>query len=528
MEGVTKMKKNLFILILIALMSGCSLKLENSNSSENSNDLLSNTTQSTTQNTSTSSSSNNESKEKWELVFADEFDYEGEPDQTYWGYETGGGGYGNNEKQNYTDRRENSNVADGNLTITALQEKYGSNNYTSAKIVTTGKINWKYGRIDVRAKVPTGKGTWPAIWMMPEVCDGGWPRCGEIDIMEHVGYDPNKIHGTIHTYEYNHKNGTQKGNSVVISKATSDFVVYSFVWRAEEISWYADDVLFNHYTYTDLYKANTEPSDLWPFNKDYRLMLNLAIGGDWGGAQGIDNNASLWPHEFVVDYVRVYKENYTNNDDAVLSTVENLKAPSVGIKRASVKWDIPAVENGFKKYNIYLNNKFYKSSELSSLFLTDLAPGQKYDIDVEVVDQLDKVSPKARLTINTKDYPTVGSIIEAEDYIENNGTQIQVCEDVNGGYNLAYIAANNYTTYEVYLPETKTYKMTFRVATQNSNRSFEVYQNNTLKGTVKFGSTGGWQKYTDIIIDVSLTQGNSTIKLLYKSSDMNINYFKIE
>lgn len=240
----------------------------------------------------------------WELVWDDEFDYTGLPDSTKWSYDTDGNasGWGNNEAQFYTSgRKENAWVADGMLTITALKEAMGGKQYTSARLRTKGKGDWLYGRFEIRAKLPTGKGTWPAIWMLPtDWAYGGWPSSGEIDIMENVGYDPDTIVGSAHTELYNHVMGTQKNARVAYPDCYTAFHVYALEWEANEYRLYVDD---NHYF---TFKNEKSGYKAWPFDKPFHLLLNLAIGGNWGGARGVDD--SLLPHKFLVDYVRVYQK----------------------------------------------------------------------------------------------------------------------------------------------------------------------------------------------------------------------------
>ena len=244
----------------------------------------------------------------YELVWSDEFDYEGQPDETKWGYDVGGHGWGNNELQYYTDSG-NASVSNGKLIIEAFKEDYPSienrtNTWTSARLVTRNKGDWKWGRIEVRAMVPTGRGTWPAIWMLPTNWQyGQWPNSGEIDIMEHVGYDVNRIHGSIHTEAYNHIIRTQKGGSKTVPTATTEFHVYAIEWLPDQIRFLIDDVVY--YTYNPFNFVAEPRNRHWPFDREFHLLLNIAIGGDWGGAQGID--PTLEYAKMEIDYVRVYQ-----------------------------------------------------------------------------------------------------------------------------------------------------------------------------------------------------------------------------
>lgn len=235
------------------------------------------------------------------LVWNDEFDGQ-YINPNKWSWEVNGDGGGNNELQYYTAQPTNSFVENGKLVIKAIKENYNGKEYTSARLRTLNKGDWLYGRIEVSAKIPTGRGTWPAIWMLSSDWSyGGWPESGEIDIMEHVGYDPNVIHGSIHTKAYNHIIGTQKSAALTIPNATSTYHTYAIEWFADHIDFYIDQ--YKYFTF------NNENSgwQKWPFDKRFHLILNVAVGGNWGGVQGIDVNA--FPAQMEIDFVRVYKKN---------------------------------------------------------------------------------------------------------------------------------------------------------------------------------------------------------------------------
>ena len=244
-------------------------------------------------------------KEDWELVFVDEFNKKGLPDSALWNYDVGGEGYGNNEAQFYTKSRlENARVENGNLVIEARKESWKKNLYTSAKLFTKGKHAWTYGRIEVRAKLPKGKGTWPAIWMMSENMKT-WPDDGEIDIMEHVGFNEGFIHASIHTKKYNHLIHTQKTDTIFVKDATEKFHVYLLDWSPEKIEVYVDDEkIFTTSNSEKTYEA-------WPFDQPFYLILNVAIGGNWGGKEGVDEG--VFPQKMLVDYVRIYQQRKQKN-----------------------------------------------------------------------------------------------------------------------------------------------------------------------------------------------------------------------
>lgn len=237
----------------------------------------------------------------YQLVWSDEFNTDGMPDTTKWSYDVGGNGWGNNELEYYTNARtENARISGGNLVIEARKESFGGRNYTSARLVTRNKAKWTYGKFEIRAKLPKGKGTWPAIWTLANTNPLNWPDDGELDIMEEVGYDANMIYGTAHNKLYNGANGKQKGGNVLIKDAQDSFHVYSMEWTDTQVTWYVDGNFY--FTYNNPNAGN----DSWPYNKDFYLLLNLAIGGNWGGAQGVDD--SIFPQSLLVDYVRVYQK----------------------------------------------------------------------------------------------------------------------------------------------------------------------------------------------------------------------------
>lgn len=238
---------------------------------------------------------------KFELQWSDEFNGIGLPDSTKWSYDEGGHGWGNNELQYYTKADTlNVKVAKGLLQITVRKQNKSSNAYTSARLVTNGKSNFKYGKIEIRAKLPKGRGLWPAIWMLgTNLKKAGWPTCGEIDIMEHVGFNPDSIFGTVHTKSYNHMLGTQKGKSIFTENVYDQFHIYSVEWSPQKIDFMVDGIVFN--TIPNEHKTIAE----WPFDEPFYLLLNVAVGGAWGGQKGIDE--TVFPATMEIDYVRVFK-----------------------------------------------------------------------------------------------------------------------------------------------------------------------------------------------------------------------------
>lgn len=233
-----------------------------------------------------------------ELIWQDEFDSPGAPDSNYWNYDIGRGsnGWGNNEAQYYTDRAENVIVEDGLLKIKALRESYMGAEYTSSRLRTQDKFEFTYGRVDVRAKLAGGGGTWPAIWMLGANFDiVGWPRCGEIDIMEYVGNAPGKVQSALHTPSSS--GATVNYKQTEIQNETEEFHIYSVIWSEQQITFLVDDVKF--YTY----RPSEQNEATWPFDRDQFLILNVAMGGTLGGT--ID--PGFVSSQMEIDYVRVYQ-----------------------------------------------------------------------------------------------------------------------------------------------------------------------------------------------------------------------------
>lgn len=241
-----------------------------------------------------------------ELIWSDEFTTPGLPDSTKWTYDVGGTGWGNKEEQFYTKaRRENARVENGHLIIEARKEALNDKNaYTSARLVSRAKGGGSlaYGRVEVRAQLPAARGTWPAIWMLPDEWkygDKSWPANGEIDIMEYVGYRPAIVQASTHSQKYYFRLNNQKTDSISVPTATTAFHDYAMEWTPETITVFVDNKPY--------FTSRNEHAgwESWPWDHPFHLLLNVAVGGDWGGLKGIDPTA--FPQRMLVDYVRFYK-----------------------------------------------------------------------------------------------------------------------------------------------------------------------------------------------------------------------------
>lgn len=280
-----------FLLILVSL--GCKQADQQSSKAATSD-------QPTAESTTTNSTDG-----EWTLVWQDEFDGES-LDLEKWKFETGQHGWGNDEWQNYTEG-DNLQVSDGTLKITAKKVGDGQNvgDYTSTRL--NSKRSFNYGRIEIRAKLPAhqGPGLWPAIWMLGDnLRTAGWPNCGELDILEYVSYEPDTIHCAIHSKANNHGDGTQiTSGAVQLESAEEEFHVYGLQWTETQIRFFTDDPSNVKLTFD---RPREFTNDNWPFDKPQYLLLNIAVGGSWGGSQGVDD--SIFPATMQVDYVRVYQK----------------------------------------------------------------------------------------------------------------------------------------------------------------------------------------------------------------------------
>ncbi len=235
----------------------------------------------------------------YNLVWSDEFD-DTALNADFWTFETGGGGWGNNELQHY--REDNTSFVNGNLVITAKKQNFGSSDYTSSRLVTKGKKQFKFGRIDIRAALPEGQGIWPALWMLGSNIDAvSWPACGEIDIMELTGNLPTRVLGTVH-FGASSSQHQQSGNSKYLTGNANfqdEFHVFSINWVADKIEFLVDDEIFHTVTPATLNGA------AYPFNKPFFFIFNVAVGGNLPGPP---DNSTPFPQHLIVDYVRVFQQ----------------------------------------------------------------------------------------------------------------------------------------------------------------------------------------------------------------------------
>lgn len=492
--------------------------------------------------------------QSWELIWNDEFDYTGTPDPSKWGYDLGAGGWGNQEAQHYTNRPENARVEDGHLVIEARREDYEGSPYTSARLVSRGKGDFTYGRVEVRASLPAGRGTWPAIWMLPTEWiygDGGWPDNGEIDILEHVGYEPNEIHANVHTHDFNHQLGNNRGATRYVDDVEGTFHVYALEWTPRELRFFYND---DHYfTYENTGAGWTA----WPFDHPFHLILNIAVGGTWGGAQGID--PTVFPQQMRIDYVRVY-------EDATPPPSVALASPAPGASvtpgsplniSATVGTDGRAVE----RVAFYQGDGLLGEVAAAPYALTVPAAAEGcYRLTAHVTDaegytaQADTVDVTVGATCGRAPYliapAAVPGRVEAEHYdlggpgeayfdldAENQGGALRASEgvdlvtiaDAGPGVAIGSVTRREWVEYTVDVAATGTYLVEARLAAPTNGGDIQVLVDGETVGTITYVATGGSETWRVARLrDVPLTAGRRTVRLRFQDGGLSLNWIRFE
>lgn len=496
--------------------------------------------------------------QQWELVWADEFDAD-TIDATRWEHEVNGFGGGNNELQYYTDRNVNSFIDDGHLVIQARKESFtgqdGTRNYTSARLRTKYRGDWTYGRFEVRAKLPVGKGLWPAIWMLPTDSEyGGWAASGEIDIMEMLGHEPNRIYGTIHyggQYPRNKHTGTSW--TLATGDFSTEFHVFAVEWEPGVMRWYVDDIeyqeLTNWYSEGGVFPA--------PFNRRFHLLLNVAVGGDWPGSP---DASTSFPQRMQIDYVRVYEDRLSTPKIELLDPVNHGSfAPGESILlRAVAKVyndNVAAVaflqgegvltELTAPPFEYVLNNAREGCYEISARVEDDRGRSATAKAAaITVGDRCTKapylVAPLAVPgTIEAEYYDLGGPGVGYEDYdTANNGGAFRVSESVDiekttdfgGGFNVGWIEPGEWLSYSIDVAQAGDYSIKFRVASETTGGRLSLEVNGEKKGgDLSFGATGGWQTWTTVGTGrIPLDEGVQQMKIIMEGRTFNLNWVQLE
>ncbi|MCX6182497.1 MAG: family 16 glycosylhydrolase [Bacteroidetes bacterium] len=400
------------------------------------------------------------------LVWSDEFDSTA-LNLSKWAYQTGDGcpslcGWGNSEMESYTNSSNNTYIVNGVLNIKAIKQTIGSSSFSSAKLITKGLYSRMYGRFEARMRMPAGAGLWPAFWMLNNTSN--WPTSGEIDIMEYRGDQTNITQGTLH-YGSKYPNNQHDGGSYNYSKGLDqDFHIYAVEWTADDIKWYFDGVLFKTETKSpNSLNPASNSSTVWPWNNNFYILLNLAVGGWFTGVTDA-NNVVLTKANFEIDYVRVYD-------------LDNSSIAQVAYNGTS--YPIPG--------KIECENYDIKCG------------GAYYDVDG---------------SNNGGQYRT-------------DGVDIENCTDAGGGYNVGYSDVNEWMEYTVSIAKAANYDVDLRLASGgNSSSSVSLNVDGTnVTGNVAVSNTGGWQTWKNYTVkNIPLTAGAHVVRWVFGGANVNANY----
>lgn len=509
--------------------------------------------------------------QNWQLMWADEFNGSISND---WVFETGAGGWGNNELQYY--RRENASVQNGNLVITAKRENYGGAAYTSVRMKTQGKKSWKYGKIEARIAMPSFQGVWPAFWMLGDnISSVGWPACGEIDVMEHVNTG-GEVRGTIHWANNANVHAEYGGGT---STNITAYHTYTVEWDATYIRWFVDG---NKYHEVNIQNGVNGTSEL---HNNFFILLNLAIGGNWPGF-AIDNNA--FPANMMVDYVRVYQNTGTPPPPPNLTGVTTLAGTYflqnrhsglymdvAGVSSADganiQQWSYSGNTNqqfelthlGGGTYRILAKNsgKSLDVADISSAnganvlqwpywggtnqqFIALDAGGGFYKLMAKHSGKLVEVAGFSTInggnvqqwedggqaTAQWKLVPVTPSFskrIEGEAFNAMAGIQVEACTE--GGSNVGYIDNGDWMSYSaINIPSSGNYRLDYRVASLNGGKlSQDINAGATILGVVTVPATGGWQNWTTVSQTVYLNAGTYNFGIFASTGGWNLNWWNI-
>lgn len=490
----------------------------------------------------------------WQLVWSDEFDTPGAPDPTKWNYDIGGSGWGNQELQYYTDRTDNARVEGGLLVIEARKEDLNGNAYTSARLVTRGTAAWTYGRIEARMKLPFGQGIWPAFWMLPTNSPyGGWPTSGEIDIMEFLGHDTDRVYGTLH-YGGGSLGHVFTGTNYTLSTGTfvDDFHTFSIEWGPRQVRWYVDGALYQ--TQTN-WSSGAGPYPA-PFDRPFHILLNLAVGGQW---PGYPDATTTFPQRMEVDYVRVYQdaEAYptVSLDGPVGGTTFETGATVSLLATASDNDAIDEVR--FFQGDGVLGADIFVPYGLNVAGVVDGC----YSLRVQATNAVGYVtlSDPVDVTVGAGCPPgstapylmrpaAVPGVVEAEYYDlggsevayrdlgetntgsgirQGEGVDVRPSLDAGGGFDVTDVTAREWLTYTVDVAEAGRYRVQARVASGTGGTLRLSVDGTDLLGDVVLSPTSSDASYANAFLgNVDLAAGRHTIRLDMRSAGFSLNHLR--
>jgi len=455
----------------------------------------------------------------WTLIYNDEFDTDGLPDPAKWTIDPKPKGWINSEEQVYTDAtHDNARVRNGHLVITGKKDFPNGNPdepWSSARVISRGKMDFLYGKVEMRAKLPRARGSWPAFWLMPTTSSyGGWPKSGEIDIMEHVGNNFGKATCAVHTENKNWTNGGNLGGNEMLPDLDTVYHVYGVEWSPDSLRFTHDGRGF--YTYVN---PHTDWRD-WPFDKPFYVILNIAIGGGLGG-NIVDAD---WPDSMLVDYVRIYQKGLgTPVLDSVAITPAGISVlPGKTQQFTASMWD----QNGHLMdsitpvWSITGNGNVISADGLATINSSGV---------VTATATHDTVTLSGTTTVQVRPthYKPVPARIEAEDADNSNACCSEATADTSGGLNISYITDQTWFEYDLDVPDSQAYRIRFRVAV-NALSALTVSMDTTELATVQLPASGGWQKWITVTsAPIVLGQGQKTIRVQSNTGGWNFNWLEI-
>ncbi|MHC5183790.1 MAG: carbohydrate-binding protein [Planctomycetota bacterium] len=495
----------------------------------------------------------------YQLVWSDEFDGTS-LNTSNWSYDIGNGcpnlcGWGNAELQYY--RSQNVSVSGGNLIIESREQDAGYD-YTSGKIHSRNKQDFLYGRIEARMKVPTGGGMWPAFWMMPtDSVYGGWASSGEIDIME-TKNDTDYIGGTLHYGDNWPNNASTGGNYSPGGVNFSDaFHVYTIEWEPDVMRWYVDGVLYSTKTNSQWYTNAAPGNPRAPFDQDFYIIINAAVGGNYTGCTSSGCITASFPQQYLVDWVRVYQD--TSNIAPTVSITSPAEGATLPIGNITINATASDADGSVSTVEFYGDGAYLGEDTTSPYTYTwNSVAGGCYTIMAKAIDDVGSSSTDSidiEVGIGCGQAPYYGSAmvipgkIEAEDFdtggegvayhdsdTSNNGNSyrteegvdIENCSDTGGGYNTGWTESGEWLEYTIDVPAAGDYTIDIRVASESSGGTFHIeFGGVDQTGDITVPVTGGWQAWTTVSATATLSAGTQVMRFAPTTSGFNVNYFDI-
>lgn len=454
----------------------------------------------------------------WTLIYRDEFDYEGQPDPAKWTIDPRSKGWINSEEQVYTDSsHNNARVRNGNLVITGKKD-YPTGDpaapYSSARVISLGKMEFLYGKAEMRAKLPRARGSWPAFWLMPTTnAYGNWPKSGEVDILEHVGNTFGKAMCAVHTENKNWTNGGNLGGNQMLTDLDTVYHVYGVEWSPDSLRFTHDGVGF--YTYVN---PHTDWKD-WPFDKPFYMIMNIAMGGGMGG-QIVDAD---WPDSMLVDYVRISQKGLgTPVLDSVSVTPANISVLPGKTQQFTARI---LDQNGHVMPGII--PAWSISGSGNTIDASGLATIQNSGV-ITATASVDTITVSGSTNINVRptNYKPIPARIEAENFDNTNVCCTEPTADTSGVLNVSYISNGSWFEYDIDVPDSAAYRIRFRVAVSSAS-TLSIYDDTTSLGSVMLPSSGGWQNWITVTsAPVVFGPGQKTIRLHAGSSGWNFNWLQ--